>query len=144
MNHHGYVDNPLVWHDVLGLASGDVEWVDPKDLWFSQHTITGNNYAELMQSGQWDWSQEGSSLRVLEMNGHLVTYDNRRLDAALEAGQERVPITRLSATDPDPASTTGRTWDQSFKRRFNSPRNRAAKGRVPDGGTKDRPIVDCP
>jgi RHS repeat-associated protein len=144
MNHHGYVDNPLVWHDVLGLAPGDVEWVDPKELWFSQHTISGNNYAELMQSGQWDWSQEGSALRVLEMNGHLVTYDNRRLDAALEAGQERVPITRLNATDPDPASTTGRTWEQSFKRRFNSPRNRAAKGRVPDGGTKDRPIVDCP
>lgn len=143
-NHHGYVDNPLVWHDVLGLASGDIEWVDPKDLRFSQYTISGNSYAELMKSGEWDWSQPGSALRVLEMNGHLVTYDNRRLDAALEAEQERVPITRLNATDPDPASTTGRTWEQSFKRRFNSPRNRAARGKVPDGGTQDRPIVDCP
>jgi RHS repeat-associated protein len=143
-NDYGYVDNPLTWHDILGLAADDVEWVDPKDLWFSQYTISGNNYAELMKSGDWDWSQTGSELRVLEMNGHLVTYDNRRLDAALEAGQDRVPITRLSSSDPDPASTTGRTWDQSFKRRFNSARNRAARGKVPDGGTQDRPIVDCP
>jgi hypothetical protein len=129
---------------VLGPAGGDTEWVDPKDLWFSRYTISGNTYAETMKAGEWDWSQPGSELRVLEMNGHLVTYDNRRLDAALEAGQERVPITRLNSTEADPASTTGRTWEQSFKRRFNSPRNRSARGRVPDGGTKDRPIVDCP
>ncbi|MBN6036408.1 hypothetical protein [Amycolatopsis sp. 195334CR] len=41
---------------------------------------------------------------------------------------------------PDPASTTGRTWQESFQRRFRDPRNRGPNGEpVPDTGLSERP-----
>jgi RHS repeat-associated protein len=146
-NHHAYVDNPLAWIDPLGLDStggGDgLEWVDPSKINFSQRSVAGNDYAGQMRAGTWDWTRPGTALRVMEVNGQLVTYDNRRLDAAFEAGETKVPITRVDPAAPDGISTAGRTWQQAFTKRLNDPRNVRAGGRVPPEGTSERPTV-CP
>ena len=149
-NPHAYVDNPLTWLDPLGLDptgsssdGGGLEWVDPKTINFSQRTVSGNNYAEQMRAGTWDWERPGTALRVMEVNGQLVTYDNRRLDAALEVESSRVPITRVDPAAPDGISSAGRTWQQAFTKRLNDPRNARAGGRLPPEGTSERPTV-CP
>jgi RHS repeat-associated protein len=148
-NHHAYVDNPLTWLDPLGLDStggsgGDgLEWVDPKTINFSQRTISGNDYADQMRAGTWDWTRPGTALRVMEVNGQLVTYDNRRLDAALDVDSPRVPITRVDPAAPDGISTAGRTWQQAFTKRLNDPRNARAGGRLPPEGISERPNA-CP
>ena len=153
-NHHAYVPNPLSWLDPLGLAgetegtaggAGDgVEWADPTKINFSQRSVASNDYAELMKSGKWDWTRPGTALRVLEVNGQLVTYDNRRLNAALEAGETRVAIDRVDPSAPDGISTAGRTWQQAFDKRFRDPRNVKAGGRVPPEGLSTRPVMECP
>ncbi|AXB46889.1 DUF6531 domain-containing protein [Amycolatopsis albispora] len=135
---HSYVHNPTGWTDALGLTeSSDLEWVDANDVNFSQRTVSPNDYAEAMRNGEWDW--ERSPLRVMEVDGQLVSYDNRRLDAAREVGAQ-VAIQRVDPNAPDPASTTGRTWQESFQRRFRDPRNRGPNGEpVPDTGLSERP-----
>lgn len=146
-NPHAYVDNPLTWLDPLGLdstgGSDGLEWVDPKTINFSQRTISGNDYADQMRAGTWDWTRPGTALRVMEVNGQLVTYDNRRLDAALDVDSTRVPITRVDPAAPDGISTAGRTWQQAFTKRLGDPRNARAGGRLPPEGTSERPNV-CP
>lgn len=146
-NQHTYVDNPLTWLDPLGLGptggSNGLEWVDPKTINFSQRTIAGNDYADQMRAGTWDWTRPDTALRVMEVNGQLVTYDNRRLDAALEVDSTRVPITRVDPAAPDGISTAGRTWQQAFTKRLGDPRNARAGGRLPPEGTSERPNV-CP
>nr|WP_234380181.1 DUF6531 domain-containing protein [Streptomyces sp. CMB-StM0423] len=135
-----YVTNPHTWVDPLGLApQGDVEWVDPEDINFSQRTVTENDYADRMRAGDWDWSRPDAPLDVMDVDGQLVSYDNRRLDAAREIGQP-VPVRRVDPNAPHPASTTGRTWGQQFQRRMNSGRNRNALGEpVPRQGLSERP-----
>ncbi|WP_158896051.1 DUF6531 domain-containing protein, partial [Amycolatopsis anabasis] len=139
---HAYVHNPTGWTDALGLTeSSDLEWVDANDVNFSQRTVSPNDYAEAMRNGDWDW--ERSPLRVMEVDGQLVSYDNRRLDAAREVGA-RVAVQRVDPNAPHPDSTTGRTWAESFQRRFRSGRNRGPNGEpVPDNGLYERPTVEC-
>ncbi len=134
VNLYAYAPNPLRWIDPLGLT---VQWVDPTTINFSQRTVTSNNYAELMRTGQWDWNQ--SPLNVMDVDGQLVTYDNRRLDAALEAGQEKVPINIVDPDSVHPDSTTGKTWREKFQQRFNDRRNVRAGGAVPEKGVSTRP-----
>jgi len=114
------------------------EWVDPNSLNFSQRTISANNYADLMRAGEWDWGR--SPARVVDVDGQLVSYDNRRVDAAREAGVQ-ARIERVSPADAHPDSTTGKTWWDKFTERFNDPRNIKAGGVVPDQGLSERPTV---
>ena len=86
-----YAPNPTGWIDPFGLKT-----VDPNDINFSQRTISGNNYAETMSKGEWDWNR--SPLNVMEVDGQLVSYDNRRLDAALEANLKEV---KVNVVDPN-------------------------------------------
>jgi hypothetical protein len=53
-----------------------------------------------------DWNR--SPLNVINVNGQLVTYDNRRLDAALEAGLDKVKVTIVDPNSPHPDSFTGK------------------------------------
>jgi hypothetical protein len=122
------------------LVHNDGGWIDPSTINFSQRTISSNNYADLMSSGQWDWDR--SPLRVMEVDGQLVSYDNRRLDAARQAGQQ-VRVTVVDPNDPYPDSTTGKTWGDKFNERFNDPRNVRAGGVVPNNGLPNRPTVTC-
>ncbi|HGJ2627979.1 hypothetical protein LED20_09530 [Salmonella enterica] len=113
MNLYAYAPNPLSWIDPLGLTG---EWVNPKDINFSQRTISPHDYAEIMRNGGWDWDR--SPLRVIDIDGQLVSYDNRRLDAALEAGLDKVKVIRIDPNAPHPDSSTGKTWLQKFRERF--------------------------
>jgi hypothetical protein len=91
-----------------------------------------------MRQGLWDWNQPGAALRVIDVGGQLVTFDNRRLDAAREVG-DPVRVQQVNPDDPYPPSTTGLTWGDAFKRRFNDGRNIRAGGCVPDTGLYQRP-----
>ncbi|MFE3017103.1 DUF6531 domain-containing protein [Streptomyces sp. NPDC059256] len=133
-----YVRNPHSWADHLGLA-GEPEWANPDELNFSQRTVSPNDYVEKMRSGEWDWRRPGTALKVMEVDGQLVSYDNRRLDAAREVGRP-VIIERVDPNAVHPDSTTGRTWAEQFRRRMNSPRNRNELGEpVPPTGLQERP-----
>ena len=127
-----YAPDPTGWIDPFGLKT-----VDPNDINFSQRTISGNNYAETMSKGEWDWNR--SPLNVMEVDGQLVSYDNRRLDAALEANLKEVKVNVVDPNAIHPDSTTNKTWADKFKERFNDKRNRKAGGVVPPTGLKDRP-----
>ncbi|MER5527392.1 RHS repeat-associated core domain-containing protein [Streptomyces sp. NPDC002677] len=120
------------------------DWVDPNQINFSQRTVSPNNHAEAMRSGDWDWSRPGTALKVIERNGQLVSYDNRRLDAAREVRAEdpsyRVRVERLDPSAANPAKTSGASWEESFEIRMKDPRNRDEEGcRVPYEGLPDRP-----
>ncbi|MFI8824377.1 RHS repeat-associated core domain-containing protein [Streptomyces sp. NPDC053431] len=133
-----YVRNPHSWSDRLGLA-GEPEWANPEDINFSQRTVSPNDYVEKMRSGEWDWQRPGTALKVMEVDGQLVSYDNRRLDAAREVGRP-VIIERVDPNAVHPDSTTGRTWAEQFRRRMNSSRNRNELGEpVPPTGLQERP-----
>ncbi|EPP0241618.1 RHS repeat-associated core domain-containing protein, partial [Escherichia fergusonii] len=80
-----------------------------------------------------------SPLRVIDMDGQLVSYDNRRLDAALEAGLDKVKVIRVDPNAPHPDSPTGKTWLHKFRERFRDRRNIKAGGRVPNKGLNSRP-----
>ncbi|HTI22593.1 MAG TPA: RHS repeat-associated core domain-containing protein [Kutzneria sp.] len=139
---HGYVHNPTGWTDALGLTeSGDIEFLDPNDINFSQRSITENDYSEAMRAGQWDWNR--SPVHVMEIDGQLVSYDNRRLDAAREAGVP-VGVVRVRPDDPHPESTTGKTWAEKFQERFTDPRNRLDGRPVPNTGLSERPTAMPP
>ncbi|EBS4567996.1 type IV secretion protein Rhs, partial [Salmonella enterica subsp. enterica serovar Tanger] len=134
LNLYQYAPNPLSWIDPLGLTG---EWVNPKDINFSQRTISPHDYAEIMRNDGWDWDR--SPLRVIDIDGQLVSYDNRRLDAALEAGLDKVKVIRIDPNAPHPDSSTGKTWLQKFRERFRDRRNIKAGGIVPDKGLNSRP-----
>src|SRR5207253_1494971 len=72
--------NPEEWSDGYEGEDG----VDPNLINFSQRSISPNNLVELMRTGAFDWTRPGTALKVIERGGQLVSYDNRRLDAARE------------------------------------------------------------
>jgi len=131
---HGYVDDPLTWVDPLGLME-----VDPDDVNFSQRSIgpEHNMFAEDMKNGSWDWERSGP-LHVMETDGQLETFDNRRLKAAQTAKKAGALSTiPVSVVDPDAVRPgTTKTWSEAFEERRNDPRNRRAGGPVPPGGVE--------
>ena len=135
INLYQYAPNAFTWIDAWGLTE---DWVNPKDINFSQRTVSRNNYAEIMKNGQFDWNR--SPINVINVDGQLVTYDNRRLDAALDAGLEKIKVNKVDPNSPHPNSSTAKTWEQKFQQRFNDIRNKKAGGVVPKTGLKKRPI----
>ena len=51
INLYQYAPNALTWIDPWGLTE---DWVNPKDINFSQRTVSRNYYAEIMKNGQFD------------------------------------------------------------------------------------------
>ncbi len=121
-------------------ATSTLKKIDPNKVNFSQRTVSSdvNKYTSDMSTGKWDWDRSGP-LTVMERDGQLVSYDNRRLMAAQQAGLGQVPIQLVKPNDLRPSGT--QTWEQSFRDRFKDKRNGWAGGVVPNTGLKDKPSV---
>lgn len=124
----------------------DDDEVDPNLINFSQRSAAPNNYAELMRTDEWDWKRPGTALRVIDRGGPLVSYDNRRLDAAREVRATnpdyRVRVIRVDPNVQNPEKTTNMTWDESFEQRMRLGINRDENGcRVPWQGLSGRPEI---
>lgn len=94
-----------------------------------------------MKSGNWDWSKSGP-LRIMERDGKLVSYDNRRLMAAQQAGLESVPVEFVTPTDMHPELPM--TWEDAFLKRLNHEWNIKAGGQVPNSGLNTQPEIFSP
>lgn len=70
----------------------------------------------------------------MEREGGWVSFDNRRLLGAQQAGLNGVPVEIVS----------GARWEKAFKTRFGDPRNVSAGGAVPNAGLPTQPIVIPP
>jgi RHS repeat-associated protein len=146
-NMYSYVHDLNVWIDPLGLA----EMVDPNTLNYSQAYVSGQTetYEQAMKDGTWDWNRrpdthaDPSALRVVEVDGQLVSLDNRRLLAAQNAGLKEVPIVKVGLDDDMPG---GGKYRKNLSRKLNS----APKGsglpkiQLPPTGTSAKPtVVPC-
>lgn len=109
--------------------------LSPSAINFSQRSVSSNvaRYADDMANGAWDWSKS-KPLRVMERDGGWVSFDNRRLMAAQQAGLDSVPVEIVG----------GAKWEKAFQMRFADPRNVSAGGVVPTGGLSSQPIVLFP
>ena len=75
----------------------------------------------------------------MEVDGQLVSYDNRRLLAAQNSTLTEIPVEVVRPGDVNP-ETRGRTWESSFERRRNDTRNRGPDGEpVPPEGLSQKP-----
>jgi RHS repeat-associated protein len=126
-NFYAYVFNANSWVDLFGL---DTIMVDPNDINYSQRTVSDVRVFD---------ATKYSPIKVMEVDGQMVTYDNRRLLAAQNAGLGSLEVEIIDPHSPHPDSTTGKTWAQKFKERFNDARNKRAGGVVPDKGVKAKP-----
>jgi RHS repeat-associated protein len=145
-NGYRYAADVLRMADVFGLFE---EWVDPQRINFSQAYVEGDavSYERAMRDGTWDWSRKsknGTSVAVLnvaEVDGQLVSFDNRRLLAARNAGLDAVPVQRVDLRAPKPGTKI--TWGESLARRLNSaPKNSGLpKVQLPRTGSPGAPTV---
>lgn len=112
-------------------------WVNPNDLNFSQAYILENNYAELMNSGKWNWDKP---LNVMEVNGQHVSLDNRRLHAAQTAGLKEVPIEKVTS---DQVIQGDGTYGKNPSKKLNSAPQGCGlpKVQLPETGTKVKPQI---
>lgn len=74
----------------------------------------------------------------MERDGGWVSYDNRRLMAARQAGVDSVPV---QVVRPGEMFKPGVTWEQALTERFNYWRNTPP---VPSGGLPTLPTVRPP
>jgi uncharacterized protein YaiL (DUF2058 family) len=99
-------------------ATAMKDGVNPKEIMFSQPTIsqnfsdghTINQTVEALRSGKLK-PTDLPPIRVVEQNGKLITLDNRRLATFTAAGVEKIPVQRVSLSDPAIA--------KEFRRKFN-------------------------
>ena len=114
---------------------------NPKDVNFTQPGVNknGQNYEQDMRNGSWDWQRSGP-IRVMEVDGQLVSYDNRRLRAAQLAELKEIPIEIVLAEDIMPGSK--KTWEKAFNQRRNEKRNWVDGKPVPPTGLKDQPKIN--
>lgn len=75
----------------------------------------------------------------MERNGQLVSYDNRRLLVAREAGLSEVPVEMVEPNAIMPGSK--KTWEKQYRKRFRDGRNQAFGGDVPNTGLSTEPVV---
>ncbi len=113
---------------------------NPDSVNFTQRTVSSNveSYVRDMKNGNWDWTRSGP-IRVMEVNGKLLSYDNRRLMAARLAGLKEIPIQKINPNDIMPGSKS--TWASKFRSRRLNRLNVEAGGVVPEEGLSDLPKV---
>jgi hypothetical protein len=128
---------------------GLIEWVDPSTINYSQAYVTSETrgFEQAMRDGSWDWmrtSKSGNNVAVLtvaEVDGQLVSFDNRRLLAAQNAELKQVAVQRVNLSDIKPGTTI--TWQESLNRRLNSSPKGSGLPKVPlpNQGTPEKPEV---
>ena len=128
---HGSELGPMVAGVVIGMSLNPIRSANPNDVAFSQRTVNNNvaDYTNDMKNNNWDWSKSGP-VRVMWQGDRYVTYDNRRVMAAREAGVKNIPIEVVAPKAIRPG--TKMTWEEAFRRRFNHPLNKKAGGAVPE------------
>jgi len=140
-NIYAYTSNINVLIDPFGL---DPEFVNPSTLNYSQAYVSENvnDYINDMANNKWDWMQSGP-LNVAEIDGQLVSLDNRRLLAAQEAGLDSVPINKINLSDPLPAPATGGTYQSNLDKKLNSkPKgSNVPRVKLPKTGTPKKPQI---
>jgi len=149
LNPFAFLADPFLESDVFGLAT----WVDPSTLNYSQAYVTSEAtaYESLMRrdvsQGGWNWNlrpdthPEPSALRVANINGQLVSLDNRRLFAAQNVGLKSVPIIIVDINGIRPGTSI--TWGESLRRRLNSIPDgfNVPIVQLPEDGTKQKPTM---
>jgi len=75
----------------------------------------------------------------MKRDGQWVSYDNRRLMAAQQAGLKSVPVKVVKPTDLIPKKNI--TWEKAFVDRFNDFRNIKLGGPVPNSGLSTQPSI---
>ena len=106
--------------------------VDPSTINYSQRTVSEVRVFDI---------NKYEPIRVIEVDGQLVSYDNRRLLAAQNANLGSLTVDLLDKNDIA-ISKEGKqtTWWQRFQKRYADKRNIKAGGVVPDTGLSEKPI----
>jgi RHS repeat-associated protein len=103
-----------------GIRQGDevLTYVSPLEIRFSQATASQNFSSKGTIDDLLQGLRNGTvsvddvpAIRVVERNGQLITLDNRRLAAFKAAGVEKIPIQRVSLSDPDIAKEFARKYN---------------------------------
>ena len=127
-NFFAYVSDTNAWVDLLGL---ELIFVNPNDINYSQRTVSEIRVFD---------PSKYKPINVIIVDGQMVTYDNRRLLAAQNAGLNTLEINTVEADELFPLSEKNTWWDK-FKERYKDDRNIAAGGIVPDKGLKEKPVL---
>ena len=127
-NVFAYVGDTNAWVDLLGL---ELIFVNPNDINYSQRTVSEIRVFD---------PSKYKPINVIIVDGQMVTYDNRRLLAAQNAGLNTLEINTVEADELFPLSEKNTWWDK-FKERYKDDRNIAAGGIVPDKGLKEKPVL---
>jgi len=121
-NFFAYVSDTNAWLDLLGL---ELIFVNPNDINYSQRTVSEIRVFD---------PSKYEPINVINVDGQMVTYDNRRLLAAQNAGLNTLEINTVQADEPFPLSEKKKTWWDKFKERYKDDRNIAAGGIVLNSG----------
>ncbi len=101
---YGYVKDINFYLDFFGL---DPIIVNPRDINYSQRTV---QEVRVFDASKYE------PIRVMDVNGQMITYDNGRLLSAQNAGLDKIEIELVDGKAPFPASSTGRTWEQNLQK----------------------------
>ena len=122
MAFYRYVKDVNYWIDPFGLIP-----LDPNVINYSQRTVSDVRV--------WDASKY-QPINVMLVDGQYISYDNRRLLAAQNAGLDSIEVNVVDPNAIHPDSTTGKTWKDQFDKRRKDKRNKPA---VPEKGLKIKP-----
>lgn len=92
--------------DLLGL---ELIFVNPNDINYSQRTVSEIRVFD---------PSKYKPINVIIVDGQMVTYDNRRLLAAQNAGLNTLEINTVEADELFPLSEKKKTWWDKFKKRY--------------------------
>ena len=127
-NFFAYVSDTNAWVDLLEL---ELIFVNPNDINYSQRTVSEIRVFD---------PSKYKPINVIIVDGQMVTYDNRRLLAAQNAGLNTLEINTVEADELFPLSEKNTWWDK-FKERYKDDRNIVEGGIVPDKGLKEKPVL---
>ena len=127
-------------------AAGEVRWVDPRTLRFSQRSAGGNGRAAVLRESLARQGWAGEPVDGVSTSRGVVTIDNTRVAVAQELGIERIPVRVHAPHELLPAGMRNRrfggdvsTWGEALRKRTGSQRPG-----LPYEGTAARPRMPAP